>query len=392
MSYLKWRPKGPGTEMPAKVATPSVLYVSAVAEMKGGAETVLTEMLRSPFVRPALAVPGLGALADFAAVHEIPVYLFDLGAVASVRRPARPADLARAGRDALRVARRVATIANECQADIVHANGLKVHVTGVLARLLYRSPTVLHMHDVPYSRAERLIWRALSAGAQHTIAASEICYSGMPQPARWSVVMQGVDMAPVTKSRQLPARPVLGFLGRFHPFKGVHLLIEWFEAIAGEFPTLTLLLRGRADAEGAAYWAGLRPRAERLVAAGRCRIEGWRGADADPFEDIDILIAPSATPEVGPRVIMEAMLRAIPAIGYPEGGARTMIPSPALGAHAADANGLRDALDRLLDPGRYAQVSAAALAHATTAFDIHRFWRDLRDAYDSTLRPVPERN
>ena len=360
--------------------------MSPVADIKGGAETVLTEMLRSPHVHPQLALPGPGGLATFAAIRDIPVHLFDLGGAAAVRRPARPADLNRAGRDTLHAARRLASIAHECKADIVHTNGLKVHVLGVLARLMFGTPTVVHMHDVPYTRAERLIWRGLAAGAMHTIAASEICYSGRRLPARMSVVMQGVDTTPAAAPRRLAARPVLGFVGRFHPFKGVHLLLDWFEGVADEFPALTLLLRGRADAEGGEYWAALRPRAERLAAAGRCRIEDWRGAGADPFEDIDILIAPSAKLEAGPRVIMEAMLRGIPAIGYPAGGALNMITSPAQGALVADREALRTALLRLLDPAVYTKVSVAALDHATSAFGIERFWRDIRDVYTSTTR------
>ncbi len=364
---------------------PTVLYVSAVAELKGGAETVLLEMLRNPLIRPVLAVPGSGALAEFAAARNIPVHLFDLRAVATVRRPLRVADIARAARDSVRVARRLKAIADACGADIVHTNGMKVHVTGVLSRFFWRTPTVVHMHDVPYSRAERLIWRVLATGALHTIAASEICYDGMKRPNRMSVVMQGVDTPPVDQPRGLPDKPVLGFVGRFHPFKGLHLLLDWFEAAKDQNPSLTLLLRGRADAEGEEYWAALRPRAERLAAAGRCRIEGWRGAGADPYEDIDLLAAPSATPEVGPRVIMEAMLRGIPAIGYPKGGATTMIPGPEAGALAGDSDTFRAALHRLLDPHVYAATSAAALRHAGVAFGIRRFWQDLASAYEAAL-------
>ncbi|HTR15949.1 MAG TPA: glycosyltransferase family 4 protein [Acetobacteraceae bacterium] len=364
-------------------AGPVVLYVSSVAELKGGAETVLLEMLRNPGVRPALAAPGPGTLEEFARRRGIPVHRLELGAVGSIRRPVRPGDLGRAGRDALRLASQIAAIAQATDAALVHANGLKVHVTGCLARLLHGTPTIVHMHDVPYSRAERLIWSALSRAARHTIAASDICFPTGTR--RVSVVMQGVDSPPAPVPRTLGARPVLGFVGRFHPFKGVHLLLDWFESVTAEFQDLTLLLRGRADAEGARYWSDLQPRAQRLVAAGRCRIEGWRPAAEDPLADIDVLIAPSATPEVGPRIIMEAMLRGIPAIGYPTGGALRMIPRPEVGALAANADQLRTALRRLLDPACYAQVSAAALAHAAAEFGIGRFWQSLSDVYQSVL-------
>jgi glycosyltransferase involved in cell wall biosynthesis len=356
----------------------TVLYVSAVADRKGGAETVLEEMLGNPLVRPVLAVPGEGELSVRARARGIAVHLFDLGAVGAVRRPARAIDLARASRDALGLARRLAEIARLSHAGVMHTNGLKVHVAGVLARQLHGVTVVTHMHDVATTRGERLVWRGLAAGASHTIAASPICYPGRPL-SRVSVVMQGVDQRPGTTPRRLPARPVVGFVGRFHPFKGVHLLLDWFEAAASEFPHLTLLLRGRADREGAEYWERQRARAAAMVAAGRCRIEDW--SDADPFAGIDVLAAPSATPEVGPRVIMEAMLRGIPAIGYPAGGALAMIPGPWCGAHAANAGEFAGACRRLLRPGTYGAVSRAALDHASANFGIDRFWHELHEVY-----------
>lgn len=388
---------GRAPSSPPSDPRPRVLYVSAVGAMKGGAETVLAEMLRSPHARPALAVPEEGALADLARSLGAPVGLYDLGMVGRIRRPAPLRDQALAARDALRMAARLDALARETGADLVHTNGLKPHVAGLLARRRHGTRVVVHMHDLPYTRQERWLWRALRAGAHHVVAASPLCFpdlAGRPHP-RVSVVMQGVDHPPAAGPRTLPDRPVLGFVGRIHPYKGLHHLLDWFEPLADAHPRLSLLVRGRADDEGAGYWEALRPRVERLAAAGRARLEGWRPAGEDPLLGVDLLAAPSSTPEVGPRVIMEAMLRAIPAIGWPTGGAPSMIPDPALGALAGDGAAFRAALDRLLEPARYAAASAAALAHATRAFGIGRFHADLAAAHAAALglppRPAPAR-
>ncbi|WP_159350881.1 glycosyltransferase family 4 protein [Roseomonas harenae] len=377
---------GSGEIQSADAGRPRVLYVSAVAEMKGGAEAVLLDMVRSPFVQAALAVPGPGALADCATAAGVPVHFYSLGHVSAVQRPLQLGQVLRVGRDTLLLARQLADLARGTKADLVHANGLKVHVGACLARLLHGTRSVIHMHDVPFSRSEQVIWSVLHSLAGHTIAASSICF---PQhdgrSSRISLLRQGVNMEAALQRRTLPARPVIGFLGRFHRFKGTHLLLDWFEAAAEEFPAAKLLLRGRVDPEGEAYWAALQPQIERLVSAGRCRVEEWRGAEADPFHEIDILVAPSVHPEVGPRVIMEAMLRGIPAIGYPAGGALEMIPDPSLGAHAAGAEQFRDALRRLLCPTAYEAVSAAALEHARRHFGIDRFWKDLAQAHATAL-------
>ncbi len=364
---------------------PRVLFVSAVGEMKGGAETVLLDMLASPYLQPALAVPAAGALSALAHRQGMPVGLYDLGAIDAVRRPMRAVDALQAGRDAWRAARRIATLAREFGADIVHANGLKVHVIGCLARLLHGTPTVVHMHDVAYSRAERLTWDLLSRGAMHTIMASELCYPRAGQrPGRFSLVTQGVDVPAGAAPRRLPARPTLALLGRFHWFKGVHLLLDWFEAAADDFPQMQLLLRGRPGAEGGDYWQRLQPQVQRLQAAGRLRVEDWKPA-GQAFDDVDILVAPSPNPEVGPRVVMEAMARGIPVIGYPAGGILRMVTSPAVGALAADAAQFRAALQRMLQPEGYAAISAAALEHAGTAFSVARFWQELAVAHGRAL-------
>jgi glycosyltransferase involved in cell wall biosynthesis len=368
-------------------ARPVVVFVSPVADRKGGAETVLLDMLRNPAIRPVLAVPEDGQLAAMAAAMGITVERYDLGAVAAVRRPLRTADALRAARDAVRAARRIASIARATDAAIVHTNGLKVHMIGCVARLMRGTPLVVHQHDVPYTAAERAIWRLFLHAARRTIAANDICLPphGPRAARRAGVVLQGLPGAPAEAPRSLPARPVLGFIGRVHPFKGVHLLLDWFEAAAARHPHITLLLHGNFSDEGAAYWAGMQPRFDRLVAAGRCRIECWGPLGKDPFEGIDILTAPSAVPEAGPRVIMEAMLRGIPAIGALSGGALRMIPSPEHGGKAADREGFLGELDRLLDPASYAAVSAAALAHARTAFGIERFWHDIDAEYAAML-------
>lgn len=366
---------------------PVVLFVSAVADRKGGAETVLLDMLRNPAIRPVLVVPQEGQLAAEAARLGVAVELYSLGIVATVRRPLRAAAAMQAAQDAMQAARRIAAIARANGAKIVHTNGLKVHMIGCLARMLFGTPVLVHQHDVPYTTTERAIWRLFLYSARHTIAAHDMCLpmQGRGVAQRAGVVMQGLSDPAAKASRRLPQQPVLGFVGRVHPYKGVHLLLDWFEAAAVRYPHITLLVRGNVSEEGKAYWAEMQPRFDRLIAADRCKIEEWRPIGEDPLGGIDILVAPSAVPEAGPRVIMEAMLRGIPAIGALSGGAVRMIPSPACGGKAADLPGFLAELERLLDPQSYAAISAAALVHAQREFGIDRFWRNINAEYASLL-------
>lgn len=371
----------------ASADAPAVLFVSPVADVKGGAERVLLDLMASPAITVAgLVVPGEGELAAIARRRGVPVRHLDLGTVAAVRRRPGLADLARAGRNAVQAAAQVAQAARDTGAGVVHTNGLKVHVIGALAARLHGTRVLAHLHDIPYTRLERAIWRAISVAATRTMLVSRPCYpAGGPLPHRVAVVLNGIDPATAppgaAQPRMLPDRPVLGFVGRFHQFKGLADLLDWFEAAAPRLPSVDLLLRGRADPEGEEYWASLQPAIQRLAATGRLRVEGWRSGTDDPYDGIDVLAVPSAEPDPSPRVIMEAMLRGLPVLARPVGGIPELITSPALGSLAANREEFAAALQHLLQPDRYAAVSAATRAHARTAFSLERFWREAAEQH-----------
>ena len=373
-------PSAPGPS--AGDARPTILFASPVADLKGGAERVLLDLLDNPLIRPALAVPGEGEIADVARRRGIPLRVFDLGAVAAVRRPPRPGDLLRAAAGARRCARQLADAARETGAALVHTNGLKVHVVGALARLAHGLPVVAHLHDIPHTRLETVVWRGVSAGVTQTVVVSRPCFPGSRLPRRVAVVPNGVRHGgEALRARTLSGAPTVGFVGRFHPFKGLHLLLDWFEQAGRARPDLHLLVRGRADAEGAAYWEGLRGRVDGLVDQGRCRLLGWAGPGEDPYAGIDLLCVPSETPDPAPLVVLEAMQRGIPVIGYPAGGIPALIGGPDEGALAANAAEFEAALARLLDPRAYAAASLAASARVRDAFGIERFWAAINAQY-----------
>jgi len=54
-----------------------VLFVSAVSDLRGGAEKVLQDMLANPQIEPVLALPAPGPLVAVAAEHNCPVVYFE---------------------------------------------------------------------------------------------------------------------------------------------------------------------------------------------------------------------------------------------------------------------------------------------------------------------------
>ena len=368
---------GTGADSPR----PTILFVSPVADLKGGAERVLLDLLDNPAIHPALAVPGEGELAVLARDRGYPLRFFDLGAVAAVHRPPRPRELLSAAEGGRRCARQFARAIADTGASLLHTNGLKVHVIGGLARLVHRVPVVAHLHDIPHTRLEKAIWRGVAAGVTRTVIVSRPCFPGASLPRSVAVVANGVRPAARPQARTLSDTPTIGFVGRFHPFKGLHVLLDWFDQASVARPELRLLIRGRADQEGAEYWQSLQGRVTPLQEQGRCRVLGWAGPGEDPYEGIDLLAVPSQTPDPAPLVILEAMLRGIPSIGYPAGGIPALIGGPEHGALAADAAGFEAALDRLLDPVAYRTASTAVAVRVREHFSIERFWAGINAQY-----------
>jgi glycosyltransferase involved in cell wall biosynthesis len=384
MTFFARRPMDASSATATTVTPPrpTILFVSPVADLKGGAERVLLDLLDNPAIRPALAVPGEGELAELARKRGYPLRFFDLGAVASVHRPPRPRELLNAADGLRRCARQLAVAAGETGASLLHTNGLKVHVVGGMARLVSRVPVIAHLHDIPYTFLEKTIWRGIAAAVTRTVIVSRPCFPGAVQPDRVTILPNGLRSTGLTpEARVLSDTPTIGFVGRFHPFKGLHLLLDWFEQASCTRPELRLLIRGRADQEGADYWQSLQDRLAYLSNRGCCQVLGWAGPGEDPYQGIDLLAVPSRTPDPSPLVILEAMMRGIPSIGYPAGGIPTLIGGPEYGALAANAAEFEAGLMRLLDPQIYRAASAAAGARVRETFTIERFWNGINAQY-----------
>ena len=210
------------------------------------------------------------------------------------------------------------------------------------------------------------------------IVVSPPCWPG-GSTKRVGVVLNGSNYQAVAAPRALTGPPVIGFVGRFHPFKGLHHLLDWFERLP---PGLVgpLVVRGRATDDGIDYWRSLQPRIEAL--GSRCRYEGWQEPGTDPYAGIDILAVPSVMPDPGPLVIMEAMLAAIPVIAYNAGGAPLILGDT--GRLVTDADTFSAAVHALADPATYAQQSRASFERARERFGLDAFWSRLNAQYRLT--------
>lgn len=375
---------------------PRVLFVSAVPDFKGGAETVIKNMLGNPHIESMLAVPEEGPLAEVARGAGVTVCFYHPTALLGVHRPPRLGQIIAAVIDAFRCAARLRHMAREHGCDIVHSHGLKPHALCVIMRVLWGVRTVVHMHDIAYSRAERIVWRLIAGGVTRIVLVSRPCYPGNRLPANAQVIPNGIvpycqELAPKELSR--PIR--LGFVGRFHANKGMDLLLDWLKSIRDAGLDATLTLRGRPEAGAPDYWERIQQRIKDEGLSSIVRHDGWLPRTA-LYDDLDILLVPSHVPDPGPLVVAEGMSAGVIVVGYPAGGIPFSIQDGRSGMLIKEAADLGPALHALIStPGAFARMRRDAHARVLTTFGLETFHRRIAALYQGMLgwgpHPVPAR-
>jgi glycosyltransferase involved in cell wall biosynthesis len=226
---------------------------------------------------------------------------------------------------ALRVLRRT-------QPDIVHVNdGPSCLVWGAAARLA-GVPLVWHVRlDMPGNFADRV---RLRLADRLVFVADTIRKRCRTAHSTASVtVVNGVDTSSHTPfvdrsviRAELGLRAdacVLGFVGTFNATKQPAWAIEALVQARATNPAVCLVLVG-ADEDGAATAARLRAQAEQAGVAEAVHLVGYRSDVPRVLPAFDLLLLPSRS-EAMPRVVLEAMACAVPAVATRVGGTPEII-------------------------------------------------------------------
>ena len=331
----------------------SVLAVAQAAE-PGGAELALLRLapaLRDEDVQIELAVPAEGGVARAARDLGLAVHVLPIGPLRRGGWPRAVATWPRVRRVLWRV-----------RPDVVWLNGV---VPQRLVPALGRTPALLHLHDVitdtPRLWNNRRFWHRVRvvACASDAVAMEAAVAGANPLGAIRTVPVPVEPVEPVPRPDWVDGRPVVGFVGRLEPRKGVHDLLAAMPELAERVPDVRLVVvRGPALDPDRAYEQGIE---EQIAALGDAAVLLGPVPDARALMAwFDVLCVPSLVEPFG-TVAAEALAAGTPAVVTSSGGMPEYVIPGRNGAVVPPG-----------EPAELADALADTLAHAGEMRDAAR--------------------
>jgi len=275
-------------------------------------------------------------------------------------------------------------------ADIVHAHmfasaaAAAAAIDGSGARLVvtehseavWRTPADCMVGSSVYRQSAAVI--AVSAAIGERLTRSD----GVP-PDQIFVITNGISHVMRAPSRRPTTAPVVGFVGRLRPEKGVRYLLEAAVPALRAVPTARFVLVGdgpeRLRLEDQAVSLGLSPP--------RLRFLGARTDGPELLRRFDVLAVPSINNEGTPLVVLEAIAAGVPIVASRTGGIPTQVRDhqDALLVEPGNPAALACALvDALSDRAGAAARAASAQHRLVQSFQLS----DMVDAIEAVYRSV----
>jgi glycosyltransferase involved in cell wall biosynthesis len=294
--------------------------------------------------------------------------------------------------------------------DVVSSATPKAGLLFTLAGVVARTPVrVYQMWGLRYETASGPVRRVLVAlerltshAATHVLAVSEslrgaATRDGIAQSSKVRVLgagsSHGVDVdrftveGTVRVERQVErwprdhSLPVVGFIGRLHPDKGIDTLAAAARLLNARGVTARLVLVGGDD--------GADDRVLEELSGCGWPVELWGHVDdiTEALTLMDLLCLPSRR-EGFPNVVLEAAVAGLPTVGTPATGVIDAVVHEQTGLLSAShqAADLADQLVRLVaDPGLRTLLGGAARERATAHFDQRQVWAMYAEFYEEEL-------
>lgn len=365
----------PDTAGQSRTGSRIVMLVS-LAEILGGAERSLlslAESLPGHGWTPVLVCPP-GALAESGVRSGLRVATLPLHHAGPVSRRvghrktySARAVLARSS-GSIRNALLLARSARKMRPGIIHSNSLPSHLPVVLCGRIVRRPALLHLREIIEPGSGRILFSPIGRLASGMVAISEAVAEAVRHPD--VVTVYNPVAAPPARvqaiSWGLPP-PIIGFMGRLDPGKGLEDLILAVGQGDGH-----LVVVGRAFEGTAAYVAALHELA-RSAAPGRVHFVGHVTNPWQALAAMDVLVVPSLAEPFG-RVAAEGQRAGVPVLAARAGGLPEIVTDEHDGLlfPAGDHHALAGCLTRVLTDARLRARLAAAGKLSAARFDPDR--------------------
>jgi glycosyltransferase involved in cell wall biosynthesis len=403
-----------------------VVFINAAAQL-GGAEAVLLDMLASlravaPDIELHLIVPSPGPLLDkaralgvFVTIVGFPssiAHLGDFGASGKdykqrLKRLALIGRVSVSSASAIVYAWKLRRVLRQLRPDIVHTNGLKMHIFGLLAKPK-RKPLIWHIHD--YISARPIMARLIKHSATHCAAAVAIsrsvandlralCGERVPihvienvvDVERFTPDGTTLDLDRLAGLHPAPAETIrVGLIGTFARWKGHEAFLRALAQLDDELPVRGYIIGGAIyQTEHSQYSC---EELKRLAfGLGIAHKVGFTGLVADvpsALRALDIVVHASTQPEPFGLVIIEAMACGRAVIASRSGGAAEIFTDgeDALGHAPGDSVALAELIARLVRNAELRQrLAKAGRRTAEVRFNRARFGKQLLQIYLSCL-------
>ena len=301
-------------------------------------------------------------------------------------------------------ARRVVELIRRFRPDVVHVHEPVVPFVSLAATLRCPPPVVGTFHAWSdsgrvYRFARPIVRRAVTRlAARIAVSGPAIAYHaaalGLPAGS-FRELPNGVEVERFASASPLDeltadGAPLLLFVGRLEPRKGVEQLVRAFTLLSARRPSVKLLVAGDGPE---------RDRAQRLLPGKvRSRVVFLGRVDHDElprfYASADVFVAPSLGGESFGVVLLEAMAAGVPIVASDIPGYRAVLHDGVEGRFTApgDVSDLAAALDVLLDNPALRAAMGREGRHTASSYDWSVVAARVRDVYAHAVgsRPAGE--
>jgi glycosyltransferase involved in cell wall biosynthesis len=273
------------------------------------------------------------------------------------------------GRADWRAVRQIEDCIQEDGIELLHTHGYKADLYGYVAARRSGKPIVATCHNWVggtaalgiYNHLDRMaLKRFHGLAAVSDSVAQRLLNSGVAA-TKIRTIANGIDVEPFERALPSPAlnfdgNKVIGMVARLDLQKGFEYLLRAAHQLCGTFPALKVVIAGEGPDRQA-----IETMIQRFGLQSSVILAGHHSDMPGIYAAIDIFVLPSLN-EGLPMTILEAMAASKPVIATRVGAIPSVIKEGETGllVDPGDADGLRDALARLLSDSDLCQRLGAA--------------------------------